>query len=177
MKVRSIYALIIMILVLSMGIVGTASAHEGREVGDYLLEFGWQSEPAYAGLLNGPELFIEVHDAAEGTPFPEDVVVSLDVEVTFGSESITLPLEVVYGETGHYSADLLPTLPGDYTFRIIGTIGDTPIDEQFTSSDGEFSTVEPLEDIAFPSAGMSDITTLLAQIEALEARLTALEGQ
>src|SRR5690606_37558001 len=35
-----------------------ASAHETREVGDYALVFGWQVEPAYVGVYNGPELTI-----------------------------------------------------------------------------------------------------------------------
>jgi hypothetical protein len=29
-------------------------------------------------------------------------------------------------------------------------IGDTAVDEIFTSADGEFSTVEPIDDIRFP---------------------------
>ena len=35
--------------------VGTALAHEGREVGDYSINIGWINEPAYEGFINGVE--------------------------------------------------------------------------------------------------------------------------
>ncbi|MDX1991028.1 MAG: hypothetical protein SF029_01480 [bacterium] len=49
-----------------LALVMPLAAHEGREVGDYSLTFGWRSEPAYAGMMNGPEVFIEpAHDHSE----------------------------------------------------------------------------------------------------------------
>ncbi len=36
--------------------VGTAVAHEGREVGDYRVNVGWTVEPAYEGFPNGVEV-------------------------------------------------------------------------------------------------------------------------
>lgn len=147
-------------------------AHEHREVGEYSISFGWRVEPAYAGQLNGPEVSISLHDAHD-EPFPEDIVVELSAEVSFGDQSITLRLEPVRGETGHYTTNLIPSLPGDYTFRIFGTIGDTEVDEVFSSADGEFSTVEPLSDILFPAVP-SDTEALIA---ALEARIATLEAQ
>src|SRR5688500_5084624 len=126
--------------------VGVVMAHEGREVGEYELHFGWRSEPALTGFPNGPEAFMHVHshDTAEGAeeaPFPAEIEVSLQAEVTCGSESETLELRPAFGETGHYIADLVPSMPGDYSFRVFGTIGETAIDEVFTSADGQFSTV------------------------------------
>ncbi|MDX2137761.1 MAG: hypothetical protein SF123_06670 [Chloroflexota bacterium] len=121
-------------------------------------------------------MIIGLHDAPEGSEFFADVEVSLQTEVTFGSETITLPLEAAWGETGHYLADLIPTLPGDYTFRVFGSIGDVAVDETFTSADGEFSSVEPATDVMFPAAGIIDAEALLTRIEALEARIAELEG-
>lgn len=146
-------------------------AHEGREVGDYVMEFGWREEPAYAGMINGPEVYVEHHDTGD---FPAEVEVDLRAEVTFGSESKTVLLEEGE-ETGHFTATLIPTLPGDYTFRIFGTIGDVEVDETFNSADGEFSTVEPASDVMFPS--VPDTAELLQRIEALEARLAELEAE
>jgi hypothetical protein len=181
MKVRlSILAVLLLI------IVSAALAHEGREVEGYELHFGWRSEPALTGYPNGPEVFIHVHEAhaeeseaeeAEETPFPADIEVALQVEVTFGSESKTLDLRPAFGETGHYVADLIPSMPGDYSFRVFGTIGDTAIDEVFTSTDGQFSSVDPASDVMFPSAGIVDVAALLARIEALEARIAELESK
>ncbi|MBA3451046.1 MAG: hypothetical protein H0T18_07535 [Chloroflexia bacterium] len=43
--------------------------------------------------------------------------------------------------------------PGAYTFRIFGTIGDTEIDESFTSSPEGFSSVEDPTPFQFPGVG------------------------
>jgi hypothetical protein len=161
------------------------AAHEGREVGGgaYSISLGWRNEPAYAGLLNGPEVFISIPhgddhgDSPHDEAFPEDIAVSLQVEVTFGPETKMLTLEPAWGTTGHYIADLIPTMPGDYSFRIFGTIGDVRVDETFTSADGEFSTVEPSSDLMFPSAGAVDMAALLQRIADLEARIAELEAK
>ncbi len=176
MKARQFSLWIMIGAVLSLLSV-TVLAHEGREVGEYELNMGWRNEPAFVGQFNGPEVYISLHHAPEGTAFPADVEVSLQAEVMFGSETKKLRLEPAWGETGHFIADLIPTLPGDYTFRIFGKIGDVEVDEVFSSADGEFSTVEPASDIMFPAAGAVDMAALLARIEALEARLAALENQ
>jgi hypothetical protein len=163
-----------------------ASAHEGRTVGEYSIVFGWRVEPAYTGLLNGPEFTITIagdhheedvqatdeheddHEEAateepdthtdlgtddhhdEAAEIVEGAEETLQLEVTFGDQSKVLRLRSVFGEPGHYTADLIPTMPGDYSFRLTGTINGTEIDEVFSSADGEFSTVEPIEDIQFP---------------------------
>lgn len=176
MKARWLSLSVVLVAVFSLLSV-TVFAHEGREVGEYELNFGWRNEPAFAGLFNGPEVYINLHHASEDAEFPADVEVSLQAEVMFGSETKKLMLEPAWGETGHFIADLIPTLPGDYTFRVFGTIGDVEVDEMFSSADGEFSTVEPASDIMFPAAGAVDTAALLARIEALEARLAALENQ
>jgi hypothetical protein len=169
MKLRLIGLLLV--LLISLGAL-PVFAHEGREVGEYVIVFGWRAEPALAGLFNGPEISIATHDGE----LTEDVPVSLQAEVSFGSESRTVTFDSS-DEAGHYIADLIPTLPGDYNFRIFGTIGETAVDEMFSSADGEFSTVEPANDIMFPQAGIVDVAALLARIEALEARLAELDAQ
>jgi hypothetical protein len=158
-------------------------AHEGREVGDYELVFGWRVEPAIVGVLNGPELTINIHEEGEEQgedeedhDEPADVEASLQVEVTFGPASRTIDLRPAFGETGHYIADMIPTRPGDYSFRVFGTIGDLEIDETFASADGSFSSVEPASDLQFPEADPT-IAELVARIEALEAEVTALKGE
>lgn len=158
-------------------IVVPVMAHEGREVGDYLLSFGWREEPAYAGMMNGPEVFISLHDTEEAVN--ESVAVSLQAEVSFGDQTITVNLRPALSSDGHYIAELVPTLPGDYTFRIFGMIDETEVDELFSSADGEFSTVEPAADILFPAVDNVDtrIAALEEKIAALEAKLEELDGQ
>jgi hypothetical protein len=160
------------------------AAHEGQEVGEYTLAFGWQVEPAYAWQPNGPEVFIETHheegeeghddDHSEEANPLEGVEINLVAEVSFGDQSMMLPLQPARNEIGHYVADLTPTMPGDYTFHITGTIGETAVDVTFNSADGGFSTVEPQTDVLFPLPAGGD---LQAQITALEARIAALEAE
>lgn len=153
-----------------------AAAHEGREVGDYELVFGWRNEPALAGLFNGPEILIRPHG---GGDLPADLAIDLQAEVTFGPETTTIRFRPAFGEPNRYIAELIPTLPGDYSFRVFGTIGDLEVDEVFNSADGEFSSVEPLEDILFPREA-GDTAAIIARLEAriaeLEARIAALES-
>lgn len=163
-KVLSLVA-VVLLLVVS---VSSALAHEHREVGDYSVTFGWRVEPAYAGIYNGPEFWVE---DADGNPV-EGLEETLSVTVSFGGVSKELEIYGVWQDPGHYTADLLPTLPGDYSFQITGTIGEQEIDEVFTSADGEFSSIEPIEDVAFPSE-----MSLLARIEALEAQLAELMAE
>ncbi len=159
-------------LVLAVGVI---SAHEGREVGDYTIEIGWREEPAYTGLMNGTEITVSRHSdeddltEAEATPEPEGehsnteeaapeevssgvigLEDTLQIEVTFGPAARTLNLRPIAREPGHYTADLIPMRPGDYTFRVFGTIEGTAVDETFSATEGQFSTVEPIEDIQFP---------------------------
>lgn len=184
----------VLVSLLLLVIAMPAAAHEGREVGEYLMSFGWRVEPAYAGQMNGPEIFIELHAHDEGEAHAEGteeahshegedhaheeltvLEVSLQAEVTFGPETTTITFRPAYGEEGHYVAELIPTLPGDYSFRIFGTIGETAVDEVFNSADGEFSSVEPVGDIMFPAVvPAGDVETRIAD---LEARIAALEAQ
>jgi len=189
MKLRIVRLVMITALV-ALALGGLASAHEGREVGDYSLNFGWRAEPAYAGLFNGPEVAISVVGAEEGEEHDEHgdnplegVEIALSAEVTFGPETITIPLRPTFDDPTHFVADLIPTLPGDYSFRVFGTIGEQAVDETFNSAEGEFSTVEPLTDIMFPAIGAesmdaaAQIADLEARIAALEAALTELQGE
>ncbi|MBK9748704.1 MAG: hypothetical protein IPO91_18275 [Chloroflexi bacterium] len=150
-------------------------AHEGRIVGNYEIVFGWRVEPTYVGVFNGPEITITNHE----TEAPRrDAEETLMLTVQFGPQSLPLRLEPVANEPGHYTADLIPTLPGDYTFILTGTLGDLVVNETFTSADGEFSAVEPATDILFPAleADSARIDELQAQIDALRAELEALRA-
>lgn len=171
-------------------------AHETRESEDhpFILVFGWRNEPALVGQVNGPEVSItmraeetegddehdeegdEEADHGHGEGNEPVTNAELQVEVTFGPASVTLPLRPAFGEPGHYIADLIPTRPGDYTFRIFGTIGEWDIDETFASADGFFSSVEPLEGVSFPDS-LPSIVDIMDRIAAIEARLDAVEGE
>jgi hypothetical protein len=84
-------------------------------------------------------------------------------------------LRPAFGETGHYIADIIPSRPGDYSFRVFGTIGDVEIDEVFASADGSFSSVEPASDVTFPDE-IPSVLELLQRIAELEAEIEALKA-
>jgi hypothetical protein len=159
-------------------VTGLALAHETRELGEYNLVFGWRVEPAITNYPNGPEVYIRLPEGAEGdiTELLADMDVALQVEVTFGPASKTLDLRRDFRAIDHYIADLIPTRPGDYTFRVFGNIGDFEVDEVFTSADGRFGTVEPASDVMFPEP-LPALDELLERIAALEARIAELEGE
>ena len=99
---------------------------------------------------------------------------TLTLTVHFGNQSRKLKLIADPETPGRFFADLIPTRPGDYTFRLTGMLGDTVIDEEFSSADGEFSTIEPAGDLLFPDT-KADAVSLQSQLEALKAQVEALK--
>ena len=168
-------ALFALIAILSISVF-PVTAHEGREVGDYVIVLGWIEEPAYAGVYNGLEFTVEHHDTGE---LIKGLAETLQVEVQFGPASKTLVITESFDQPGHYMARLTPTRPGDYTFHLTGTIEETEVDEIFSSADGEFSTIEPASDLLFPDSTdiLTELQALRAEIEALKAEIEALKGK
>ena len=62
---------------------------------------------------------------------------TLKAEVIFGDQTMELPLTARFNTPGAYESVFFPMKPGDYTFRIYGTIDGTEIDESFTSWTGD----------------------------------------
>jgi hypothetical protein len=128
--------------------MGSAQAHEKRMVGDHVLEVGWLQEPAFVGYPNAVS-FTVAHgkEPAEG---------QFEVEIIFGVEDTDertdpLPLEPVDESPGEYQAAIIPTRPGQYTFRVTGTLEDgDAVDESFTSSESTFDEVQDPAALQFP---------------------------
>ncbi len=77
---------------------------------------------------------------------------TLQVEVTHVPSGVSkvFELQPVFGEPGHYKADLIPTAPGQYRFRFFGTVDGMAVDETFESGPGQFSDVESATELHFP---------------------------
>ncbi|HEV2526922.1 MAG TPA: hypothetical protein VGT61_00510 [Thermomicrobiales bacterium] len=130
-----------------------ATAHEQRDVADeYSFVVGFLEEPAYAGEQNGLDLRISTLDPTGGVNSEpvEGAEETLTATVSFGELSMPLEISPVWNTPGSYRAIFFPTTPGDYSFHITGTLGDTEIDETFTSADGEFSSVQDPTPLMFP---------------------------
>lgn len=129
------------------------SAHEQRQVGNYVLTVGFLNEPSYQGQPNGLDLRV-AKNAANKTPV-SDLEKTLKAEVIAGGKTMPLTIGPVYDNGGKvpgaYKAPFVPTATGDYTFHITGTIDGQKIDQKFTSSPNTFSSVVPMADAEFPA--------------------------
>src|SRR5262245_20475417 len=90
MSKRSTRSMFVAPVSLALMLLGAtpALAHEGRKLGDLEMEVGWGTEPAFAGEVNSVQILL-VHD---GEPVV-DLGDTLDVEVTFGDQTQSFPLE------------------------------------------------------------------------------------
>jgi hypothetical protein len=127
----------------------SAFAHETITVGDYEIVYGWVNEPPIAGQLNGVEIF--VNDVSGEQPVEEHIVHTLVVELSYGGESKTLTLEPVFDTAGAFDATVLPTIPGLYSLKFSGTLGDTPVNEEV-----ELEEVQAPDAVEFPSAASTN---------------------
>ncbi len=146
-----------------------ALAHEQRQVGKYTLEVGWHDEPAIEGIMNAVE--VEVHETASGKGV-EGLTRTLRVVVSYGGLAQTFEptLRAVGGEPGSYLGDLIPTAPGDYTFRVVGTIEELKVDERFESGPGRFDPVRSPDALQFPDR-VGSAGALAREIRALNDQL------
>ena len=142
------------LLVLSLALVAApAFAHETTKAGELALELGWGTEPAYTGQLNTVQLIV-THEA-DGDPI-NDPGARLTATVTYGEQSQEFELAPTYGagtgvgNPGEYTALIIPTAPGDYTFHVKGTVGGAKVDLEVTSSPKTFSPVEDAQAVQFP---------------------------
>lgn len=167
---------IMILTALAAATTAVALAHGDEEVGDYKLVVGFFNEPAYEGGVNAASVRVtragdSEHMSGEmsgstgmsgmsGMSHSDDAVGvegldrTLQVEVTYvpTSTSKTMDLIAVYGDPGHYVAYFIPTAPGHYRFRLIGTIEGNEIDETFESmaGGGDFDDVRSQIGLHFP---------------------------
>jgi hypothetical protein len=176
-------------------VAASVSAHEGREVeGEFEFVVGFMNEPAYVNQMNGLDLRItylngnqddaengddpgddhehsngeaeDDHHGGESEPV-ENAHQSLNATIIYGSEEMELDLRPVYNQPGAYTAEVIPTSPGTYTFHIHGEIDGIQIDETFVGGPDTFSEPAETDDLEFPAGagevvGDSDQTAAMA---------------
>jgi hypothetical protein len=147
-------------LALAVALVRPALAHERVEVGPYVLIIGWLNEPVVVGERTA--ILIEV--TLDGEPV-EGVEAALDVEILYGGRTRIGNLSPA-AEPGVYTAELIPTVAGQYDVRLYGAIGDERLD----------MLVQPEEVLSagalqFPEA-VTDARDVELRLEELEAQLT-----
>ena len=151
MKSRLFIAFVATLLI-AFYIHTVASAHGKTTVGDYDLEIGFHDEPVVVGMPNSLDLFVTNSKTGEKVNNLQD---TLTAELIFGPSKKTFKLEPQEGQDGAYTAFVIPTAVGDYTWHITGNINGTPVDVSMTSSPDTFNSAEAASVYAFPGAGAS----------------------
>jgi hypothetical protein len=158
--------------VLTLLLAATVQAHIVKTFGTYTIALGWVKEPTYVGQLNAVQAFVT---DSKGKPVTDLAAGDLKVVVTAGGQdSASLDLAPTYdedtglGTPGDYEAPIVPTIPGDYTFHLSGSIHGTAVDETATSSESTFESAADSTGIDFPTKlpSLSDIATRLDRIDA-----------
>ena len=123
-------------------------AHEAREVagGEYEIEVGWRTEPAFEDVLNNVDFFVVRED---GTPVSVRAGDSLDVtfEVLYlrtdapnaqvlARRTLGNGLIQDFVNPSRYNIPFIPTKDGAYGFKLTGTIEGHPINETFICEGG-----------------------------------------
>lgn len=142
-----------------------ALAHESRDVSGYKFVVGWIGEPALEGQKNGVDLRITQADKPV-----EGVEKTLQVEITHKASGTkkTFALRTIFRDPGHYTADVIPTAPGQYEMRFFGKVGSAEVDQTFISGPGRYGDIEPTTELAFPVAAPQIREVASSSAEAME---------
>jgi hypothetical protein len=142
MKKRSFLTACSIALIALLTSYSIVFAHESITVGDYTLEIGWLSEPPIVGQQNA--IVVNVSTGEEQAV--EDVS-GLTVTISYGGQDKTLTLQPLGEDTpGQFIAPILPTVAGQYTIKLGGTLGDT-----VAKAEVEPEEVQPADTLEFPS--------------------------
>jgi hypothetical protein len=179
-----------------------AFAHERQlyTIGDqdYLIVIGSLNEPIFVDDKSGVDLRVlradpnnPMNSSAEGAAPVEGLEETVQVELAAGNNTRVLQLEPAFGEPGAYEAPFYPTVATTISYRLFGTINNTPVDLTFTCTptgeagaaadnstvqvsegvvrkgiEGGFGCPAPVTDAGFPEPLMSnfEITTMLEQL-------------
>ena len=180
-----------------------AFAHERQlyTIGDqdYLIVIGSLNEPIFVDDKSGVDLRVlradpnnPMNSSAEGAAPVEGLEETVQVELAAGNNTRTLQLEPAFGEPGAYEAPFYPTVATTISYRLFGTINNTPVDLTFTCTptgeagaaaadnstvqvsegvvrkgiEGGYGCPAPVTDAGFPEPLMSnnEIVTSLEQL-------------
>lgn len=160
-------------LALLLPFAGLVQAHGKTSVGDYAIEIGFHNEPAYVNEPNSLDLFVTNSKTGKAVNGLES---TLKAEIIFGASKKSVTLSPMDDVDGGYTAPVIPTAVGDYTWHIYGTIENTPADISMTSSPDTFVSVTDKTDDLFPSVSTSSASpaTLIVAVIALVVGLAGL---
>ncbi len=164
---------VVFLVVLVTTAVQLAHAHTRTEVGPYAIVVGWAQEPPIIGERNA--LVIEITQDEQPVT---GVEATLDAELIYGGRQFRVNL-VPTAEPGVYTADIFPTVRGQYGIRLFGAINDVEVDVVV-----EPEEVFPADRLHFPQPQpdpielQKELQTIQEELQAelASARLLALAG-
>jgi hypothetical protein len=129
-------------LVSLFSVTPQAFAHERQlyTIGgqDYLIVIGSLNEPIFVDDKSGVDLRVlradpnnPMNSSAEGAAPVEGLEETVQVELAAGNNTRVLQLEPAFGEPGAYEGPFYPTVATTITYRLFGTINNTPVDLTF----------------------------------------------
>jgi hypothetical protein len=198
-----ISALALAVLVSFVSVTPQAFAHERQlyTIGgqDYLIVIGSLNEPVFVDDKSGVDLRVlradpnnPMNSSAAGAAPIEGLEQTIQVEIAAGNKTKVLQIEPAFGEPGAYEAAFYPTVATTFTYRLFGTINNTPVDLTFgcaptgeagatpdnstvpisegvvrKGAEGGFGCPAPISDAGFPEPIMSnhEIATTLQQLQ------------
>lgn len=135
------YILLLVTILASVLFPFGASAHQHAtyHIGGNVYEFtiGSLNEPIAVDDKTGVELRVKIlagdshQNEDEGMP-ATGLESTLKVELIAGTAKKTLDLSPAFNDPGVYRAVFIPTVQTAYTYRIFGTINNTPVDVSFS---------------------------------------------
>lgn len=156
MRLPHLASTLLVAFLLTAGLSSLVAAEPVRRtVGPYELAVSYAHEPPY--LEEGNALVIEVRDARTGQPvlgLERTLRVQGSVTVLEVTRTYAVPLRPAVGRPGVYEGVFVPPALGRYTFRLSGTIEQTPLDEWFTSGEGGLPEVVPRTESDYRDPGV-----------------------
>jgi hypothetical protein len=146
--------LIASILLVSPISVKPAEAHITKVFGNYVVQIGWDNEPAYTGLINAAQMTVKKGSGDNATPVI-NALKNMQISVKYGS--VTNPLDFLPSSTvdGQYDAALIPTMVGTYSLVLKGTVEDQTIDAEIP-----LDNVGGIDTLNFPPSSSSSSTSV-----------------
>ena len=169
------FALSLITLLFSVGVVSQAFAHTTVEVEPYQIEVGWGTEPPVVGFRN--DFVFQISEPGDNPGLKvgvKNAFKNLEVTAKFGG--VTKVLDIGSDpRPGHYLSHVIPTKTGSYSIQIKGDINGVPIDEEITVEDVESTAVLDFP----PTAGTSsdqDVAALKIAVSSLQQDVSDLKS-